>query len=82
MPTVALHDPGIVLRAPEGSLILVLVPSSECPTMVAYVPEHREYFPLSPTEDSMLQIVVPSEMLLTGRTFPVATVALRPQKTY
>ena len=50
--------------------------------MVAYVPEEREYLPLSPMEDSMLQMVVPYEIWLTGRTLPVETVALRPQKMY
>ena len=82
MPTVALQFPGMVFLAPEGSLILVFSPSSECPTMVAYVPEEREYLPLSPMEDSMLQMVVPYEIWLTGRTLPVETVALRPQKMY
>jgi len=42
IPTVALQDPGMVFLAPEGSLILVLEPSSECPTIVAYVPVHLE----------------------------------------
>ena len=50
--------------------------------MVAYVPEHREYDPLSPTEDSILQIVVPSVILFTGRTLPIETVAFLPQNTY
>jgi hypothetical protein len=35
IPTVALQRPGIVFLAPDGSLILVLAPSSECPTIVA-----------------------------------------------
>lgn len=60
IPTVALQFPGIVFLAPEGSLILVLPPSYECPTIVAYVPVQREYEPLSPTADSILHIVVPS----------------------
>jgi len=34
-PTVALQLPGMVFLAPEGSLILVLDLSSECPTTVA-----------------------------------------------
>jgi hypothetical protein len=42
IPTVALQLPGIVFLDPEGSLILVLEPSSECPTIVAYVPVHLE----------------------------------------
>lgn len=46
------------------------------------MPEHRENDPLSPTVDSMLQIVVPSEMLETGRTLPVETVAFLPAKMY
>ena len=46
------------------------------------MPEHLEYFPLSPIEDSMLQMVVPSEIWLTGKTLPVDTVAFLPQKTY
>jgi hypothetical protein len=37
---------------------------------------------LSPTEDSILQIVVPSGTLLTGRTLPVDTVAFLPQNKY
>jgi len=82
IPTVALQLPGIVFLAPDGSLILVLLPSSECPTTVAYVPVHLEYDPLSPTADSILQIVVPSVMLLTGKTLPTETVAFLPQKMY
>lgn len=35
IPTVALQLPLMVFLAPEGSLILVLDPSSECPTIVA-----------------------------------------------
>jgi hypothetical protein len=82
IPTVALQSPGIVFLAPDGSLILVLAPSSECPTIVAYVPEHLEYFPLSPIADSILQMVVPSVILLTGKTFPVDTVAFLPANMY
>jgi hypothetical protein len=59
IPTVALQLPKIVFLAPDGNLILVLRPSSECPIIVAYVPEHREKDPLSPVFASMLQIVVP-----------------------
>lgn len=51
MPTVALQLPGIVFLAPDGNLTLVFEPSYECPTIVAYVPEHLEYDPLSPTDD-------------------------------
>ena len=42
MPTVALQFPGIVFLAPDGNLTLVFEPSYECPTIVAYVPEHLE----------------------------------------
>lgn len=50
--------------------------------MVAYVPVHLEYDPLSPTDDSILQMVVPSVTWLTGKTFPTETVAFLPQKIY
>jgi hypothetical protein len=82
IPTVALQFPGIVFLEPDGNLILVLLPSSECPTIVAYVPEHLEYAPLSPTEDSILQMVVPYGTLLTGSTFPTETVAFLPANKY
>jgi hypothetical protein len=39
IPTVALQSPGMVFLDPEGNLILVLAPSSECPIMVTEVPE-------------------------------------------
>jgi len=59
-PTVALHNPDTVFLAPEGNLILDLDPSSECPIMVAQVPEVLENIPLSPTLYSILHTTVPS----------------------
>ena len=35
IPTVALQFPGMVFLDPDGNLILVRLPSSECPTIVA-----------------------------------------------
>ena len=82
IPTVALHNPERVFLPPEGNLILDLVPSSECPMMVAYVPEALEKVPLSPALSSKLQTTVPSGMAFKGSTFPVAMEALTPQYTY
>jgi len=42
IPTVALQCPEMVFLAPEGNKILVLAPSSECPIIVAAVPEVLE----------------------------------------
>jgi len=60
IPTVALQCPEMVFLAPEGNKILVLAPSSECPMIVAEVPEVLEKVPLSPTLASTLQTTVPS----------------------
>merc|ERR1712166_1601547 len=65
------EDPWTDLRTPEGSLILDLRPSSEGPMMIPEVPEARARVPLSPSLASMLAIIVPSGMELTGRMFPV-----------
>ena len=81
-PIVALQSPLMVFLHPEGNLNLVLAPSSECPIIVAYVPDALEKAPLSPTFSSTLQTTVPSGILLIGRTFPTAISAFKPQYTY
>lgn len=39
IPTVALQSPGMVFLDPDGNLILVFDPSSECPIIVTEVPD-------------------------------------------
>lgn len=72
IPIIALASPGRVFLAPDGSLTLVLLRSSEWPMMTAEVPEHLAILPWSPGLVSTLQTAVPSGTLLTGRTLPVA----------
>jgi len=59
-----------------------LAPSSECPIIVAYVPEALENVPLSPGLSSKLHTTVPSGIAFKGSTLPVAIEALTPQYTY
>lgn len=75
-PIMALDRPEIVFLCPEGSLILVFMPSSECPIIVAEQPPALAKAPLSPGSYSTLHTVVPSGILFTGRTLPVWTSAM------
>ncbi len=74
-PIMALQVPVTVFLVPEGSLILVLFPSSVCPMMTAELPEALAKAPLSPTLSSQLEMMVPSGMVLTGRMLPTERVA-------
>ena len=76
IPTIALQKPGMVLLLPEGSLILVFLPSSEWPMMMVDVPEALEKDPLSPVLASQLETIVPSGSWLTGRMFPTLNEAI------
>ena len=76
IPTIALQFPWMVFLVPEGSLILVFLPSSVCPMITAEVPEALAKLPLSPSLDSQLETIVPSGMVLTGRMFPTEREAI------
>ena len=70
IPIIALQVPGILFLDPDGSLILVLLKSSLCPTIIDDVPEALAIVPLSPTLVSTLLMMVPSGRAFTGRIFP------------
>jgi hypothetical protein len=67
----------MVLLEPEGSLTLVFFPSSECPMMIAEVPEALANEPLSPVLASQLETIVPSGMAFTGRILPTEREAIQ-----
>ena len=76
MPIMALQTPGIVFLWPDGSLILVLLPSSMCPTMTAEAPLVLARVPLSPFFASQLETIVPSGSSFTGRILPTESLAI------
>merc|ERR1711921_8362 len=79
IPTLALLKEGITFLTPEGSFTLVTPESLLCVTTVAYPPEARASFPLSPDFSSKLQMMVPPGIIPTGRMFPICKAAFLPQ---
>jgi len=67
----------MVLLLPDGNLILVFFPSSECPIMMVEVPEALEKEPLSPVFASQFDTMVPSGKVLTGRILPTDRDAIK-----
>ena len=70
IPTMALQVDTTVFLVPDGSLILVFLPSSAWPMMTAEVPDALAKEPLSPFFPSTFEIMVPSGILEIGRMFP------------
>jgi hypothetical protein len=67
----------MVLLEPEGSLTLVFFKSSECPMMIAEVPEALANEPLSPVLASQFDTIVPSGKVFTGKILPTARLAIQ-----
>src|SRR2546428_3725113 len=78
-PIDALHLLSICILLPDGSLIITLPPAFE--KSVAEPPPERTSLPPSPGLSSMLDILVPSGMLPTGRMLPRVAVAVVPIDT-
>mmetsp|Transcript_138098 Transcript_138098/g.275319 ORF Transcript_138098/g.275319 Transcript_138098/m.275319 type:complete len:86 (+) Transcript_138098:321-578(+) len=81
MPTIARQLDGTVFREPEGKRIRVFFMSSEWPTTMQEVPEALASLPRSMAFSSHIDMIVPSGILPSGKTFPIASCALEPQYT-
>mmetsp|Transcript_38219 Transcript_38219/g.73429 ORF Transcript_38219/g.73429 Transcript_38219/m.73429 type:complete len:81 (-) Transcript_38219:364-606(-) len=73
MPTTARQLEGTVFREPEGKRIRVFFMSSEWPTTMQEVPEALASLPRSIAFSSHIDMIVPSGILPSGKTFPIAS---------
>lgn len=77
IPTIPLQVDWMDFLTPDGSLIRVFFPSSECPMMMAEVPEVLARVPRSPCLASTFEMMVPSGIEETGRMLPTEREAIK-----